>query len=212
MSAQRLVALLFIAATAACTAASADPQATASALSAQPPPELLALAGHYDGAWTISGVDAMGNTKTVSSWTDSLDLGNPVVLADRAYISATDHMTFASGGTHDQDFAEGFFLNADGSLGDRYYVVSGQTVRETPIADHVFTFAQTASPQELASLGFMNAASGEHVTTEVITFDADGADVSRLTRVTTVHWKDGAGQDRWTQAVTLQGFHRHTRP
>jgi hypothetical protein len=35
-----------------------------------------------------------------------------------------------------------------------------------------------------------------------------GVETHRISRLTTVSWKDREGKDRWLQFVSLQGFHK----
>ena len=172
---------------------------------------LTALTGIYTGEWATMGVDANGNPIAKSSWTDFVKTGTITVTEDREYVSAHDHMVFADGTTHDLMWNEGFLRKPDGATGARFIEIFGQTVIETAIGPGLFSYAQSATPEELASLGFLNASFGEHVTVKVVTSEPDGSHEERVTRVTTVHWQLASGEDRWTQMVTLQGHHRHTQ-
>lgn len=210
-----LSAALFLAA-AACTTTSGgqptDDQASGGGKADGDEDPLTALTGIYTGEWATMGVDASGNPIAKSSWTDLVKTGTITVTEDREYVSAFDHMVFADGTTYDLSWNEGYLRKPDGSTGARFIEIMGQTLIETAIAPDTFSYAQSATPQELASLGFRNASFGEHVTVKVVTSEPDGSHDERITRVTTAHWVLASGEDRWTQTVTLQGHHRHTQP
>ena len=95
----------------------------------------------------------------------------------------------------------------DGTLGDQFIESFGQTTRMTQLSENVWTYATPAQAEELASLGFLNVSSGQHVATKVVT-NEEGIETHRVTRVTTVNWTDQAGQDQWIQFVSLQGVHQ----
>ena len=56
-------------------------------------------------------------------------------------------------------------------------------------------------------MGFPKGAAGRHVVVKVITNEA-GVETHRISRVTTVSWRDHEGKERWSQFVSLQGFHK----
>ncbi len=64
-----------------------------------------------------------------------------------------------------------------------------------------------ATPQELAQLGFSKIISGQHVIVKIINHE-EGKETHRISRVTTVNWRDAEGKERWIQYVSLQGFHK----
>ena len=172
---------------------------------------LARLAGPFDGEWTIFGVDANGATKTVTHWTDHATTAAPVTSGDRVTVEATDTMTF-DGMPHPitKTWTEGYFLTADGSIGDRFVDQNGAVTLEKEIAPNTFTMVETATAADLAQLGFTRAVSGTHVTVKVVTTDGQ-TDVERISRVTTVQSKDESGADKFVQMVTMQGAHRHAR-
>jgi hypothetical protein len=47
------------------------------------------------------------------------------------------------------------------------------------------------------------------VTVKTVARDG-GVETERVSRVSLEHWKTAAGEERWTQMVTLDGWHRHT--
>jgi len=64
-----------------------------------------------------------------------------------------------------------------------------------------------AAEQELARLRFPKGASGRHVVVKVVATE-QGVETHRITRVTTLSWKDNGGQERVLQFVSLQGYHK----
>jgi hypothetical protein len=146
----------------------------------------------------------------LATWVDTVTTGMPMVTADRAFFVATDSMDFGGGAPPmQQTFNEGFLRNKDGSIGDHFIEAFGQVTVDHEISPGVFTYAQPAAVQELQQLGFTTAVDGTHVTTKVVILES-GTPVEHVTRLSTVHWKDASGADKYTQLVTLQGEHRHT--
>lgn len=179
----------------------------------QAPAEVKAIAGTYAGAWTIYGVDEAGQPLKRAAWTDVIKAENPVVKGDRAFVNVTDEMTFEGGRIPPRKTQgmEGYFINKDGSLGDYFFEGAGQTYRFQRLAKDTWAYVVAADPRELAQLGFSNVVSGQHALIKVITSE-QGVETHRISRVTTVNWKDAEGKDRWTQFVSLQGFHKRQSP
>lgn len=177
------------------------------------PKEVRAIAGTYAGAWTLFGVDENGQAVKRAAWTDIIRAENPVVKSERAYVTVTDEMSFEGGRIPPRKTqgAEGYFLNKDGSLGDYYFETAGQIYRFQKLSPETWAYVVTADARELAQLGFSNVISGQHVLVKVITSE-QGVETHRISRVTTVSWKDAEGKERWTQFVSLQGFHKRQSP
>ena len=93
------------------------------------------------------------------------------------------------------------------ALGDYFIEISGQTNRMVKVGENVSSYITPADAQELGRLGFPNDASGQHVLVKVVT-NEQGAETHRITRLTTVTWKDQEGKERTLQFVSLQGHHR----
>jgi len=172
------------------------------------PKEVAALQGTYTGSWTSFGIDAQGQVVRRMAWTDSMKAQLPVREGGRAYVATVDEMRIEGRPTPMKvEGKEGYFLNPDGKLGDYFIETFGQVYRMHRLSDEVWSYTVAAQPQELVQLGFPKGASGRHVVVKVINQEA-GAETHRITRVTTVNWKDGDGKERWIQYVSLQGFHR----
>jgi hypothetical protein len=71
----------------------------------------------------------------------------------------------------------------------------------------VWGYAVPASAQELGQLGFPKDALGQHVLIKVVTKER-GVETHRISRLSTVNWKDKDGKEHWLQFVSLQGFHK----
>ncbi|MGB7921741.1 MAG: hypothetical protein WCF57_00720 [Pyrinomonadaceae bacterium] len=179
----------------------------------QVPAEVKAIAGTYTGSWTMYGVDEKGQTVKRVAWTDVIKAENPVATGDRAYVSITDEMTFEGGRIppRKSQGTEGYMLNADGSLGDYFIEVSGQRYRMQKLGKDAWAYAAPADPREVASLGFSNVLSAQHALVKVVTQE-EGIETHRISRLTTVNWKDAEGKQRWTQFISLQGFHKRQTP
>jgi len=105
---------------------------------------------------------------------------------------------------------EGYFLTKDGGLRDYFIETAGQTYRMIKVGENVWSYTTRADAQELGRLGFPKDASGHHVLVKVVT-NEQGVETHRISRLTTVSWKDTEGKERWLQFVSLQGFHRRQR-
>jgi hypothetical protein len=183
----------------------ADPEGTPGA----PPKEVRDLVGTYTGSWAMFGIDAKGEVVKRVAWTDTIKAEKPEVKGDRAYVSTTDEMTFEGGKIPPIKVQgkEGYFLKKDGGLGDYFVETSGQTSRMVKVGENVWSSTTPAAAQELARLGFPKGASGQHVLVKVVTKE-QRVEAHRVSRLTTVNWKDQEGKERWLQFVSLKGFHK----
>ena len=175
----------------------------------QIPKEVAAIAGTYTGTWTMYGIDDKGQIIKRVTWTDTIKAENPQIKDDRAFVTITDEMLFEGiyAPPRKSVGAEGYLLNKDGSLGDYFMEFGQMRYRMQRLNKDVWSYVVTASPSELASLGFKNIISGQHILVKVITYE-QGIETHRISRLTTVNWKDADGKDRWIQFVSLQGFHK----
>ena len=175
----------------------------------QIPKEVTDLTGTFTGAWTLLGIDEKGQPVKKMAWTDIIKGENPMVKGDRAYITTTDEMSFEGGKIPPMKIkgTEGYFINQSGSLGNYFIESFGQTYLVLKLSDNVWTYTMPATPQELAQLGFSKVISGQHVIVKVISQE-EGKETHRISRVTTVRWKDVEEKERWIQYISLQGFHK----
>jgi hypothetical protein len=175
----------------------------------QIPRELLDLVGTYSGEWVMFGVDEKGQVVKKAAWTDTIKVGNPVIKGDRAMVSNSDEMIFEGGKIPPRKYqgSEGYFINADGSLGDYFIESFGKTTKMQKLAENMWVYGIAAAPQEVAQLGFSNITSAQHVLVKVVTRE-NGVEIHRISRITTVNWKEKDGRERSTQFVSLQGFHK----
>lgn len=181
----------------------------ASILTAQEvPEEVKAMAGTYTGSWSIFGLDQEGTIVKKMSWTDVIVAQNPVIQDGQAYVSTIDNMVF-EGNIPPQKIVgkEGYFLNEDGTLGDYFMEMAGQTLKMTMIDKDVWTYTSPVNPYEYSMLGFTNVIYAKHVMVKVITREDEG-ETHRISRVTTVHWTGKDNKEHWIQFISLQGFHR----
>mgnify|MGYP001614329205 CR=1 FL=1 len=173
------------------------------------PKEVRALEGNYTGSWTLYGIDEKGDVVKHMAWTDTMKAVGPEVMGDRALVNTTDEMTFEGGQIppFKVQGKEGYFLNKEGGLGDYFIETSGQTNRMVKVGENVWSYTTPAAAQELGRLGFPKDASGQHVLIKVVTKE-QGAETHRISRLTTVNWKDTESKERALQFVTLQGYHK----
>jgi hypothetical protein len=174
-----------------------------------PPKAVHDLVGTYTGSWTLLGVDEKWQVVKRMAWTDTIRAQNPEVKGDRAFVSTTDEMTFEGGqiAPFKVQGKEGYFLKKDGVLGDYFIETLGQTNRMVKVGNNVWSYTTEAAAQELGRLGFPKGASGQHVLVKVVTRE-QGVETHRISRLTTVSWKDKEGKEHWLQFVSLQGFHK----
>ena len=179
---------------------------------AEVPKEVRDLEGTWTGVWATYGIDEKGEVVKRASWTDTLKSGGAEVKGDRAYVTWTSEQVFdgAKGPTRKTEGKEGFFLKKDGTVGDNFLEMFGQTTRVTKLSDTAWSYATTAAPQELTALGFPKGATGQHVVVKMVTKE-QGVETHRITRVSTVIWTDKDGKERTTQFVSLQGHHKREK-
>src|SRR5258708_37927550 len=172
------------------------------------PNEVASLAGTYTGNWVLFGIDKSGQPVKRMAWTDTMTASNPTVKNGQAFVSTVDEMKFEGGAIPSMKMpgTEGYYLAKDGALGEYYMEMAGKTTKMQRISKVSWVYAADANPGELAQLGFSKVVSGQHVVVKVVTTE-NGNETHRISRVTTVNWKDGEGKDRWIQYVSLQGQH-----
>jgi hypothetical protein len=175
----------------------------------QLPKEISDLTGTFTGEWSMFGIDASGQVVKKMSWTDIIKTENPVIKGDKAFVTTIDEMSFEGGKIPPRKFqgTEGYFINQDGSLGEYFIESSGQITKMQRLEKNVWAYATAASTQEMMQLGFTNVASAQHTLLKVVIQD-NGAETHRITRITTVNWKDKEGKEHWMQYISLQGFHK----
>jgi hypothetical protein len=76
------------------------------------------------------------------------------------------------------------------------------------VGENVWSYTTPpAAAQELGRLGFPKDATGQHVLVKVVTKE-QGVETHRISRLTTVNWKDKEGKERVLQFVSLQRYHK----
>ncbi len=181
------------------------------AMAEQVPAEVKALAGVYEGTWSMFGMNEKGEIVPKINWTDIMEAKNPACQDGRAYVATVDTMTFEGGiPPQKMEGKEGYFLNPDGSLGDYFFESYGQVQHMVKLDDRVWVYTAPSSPMELQMLGFPAAAAAKHVVVKVVAME-DGVETHRISRVTTVTWKDKEGRDCSRQFLSLQGVHKRKK-
>ncbi|MFC2163821.1 hypothetical protein ACFLT2_02345 [Acidobacteriota bacterium] len=173
------------------------------------PKEVRAMEGTYTGSWLMYGIDKKGEIIKSTAWTDTMEVGGSEIEGDRAFVSTIDEMTFE--GDQIPPFKvqgkEGYYLRKDGGLGAYFIETAGQMYRMVKVGENVWSYTTPAATQELSWLGFPENASGQHVLVKVVT-NEQGVETHRISRLTTVNWKDNEGKEQVLQFVSLQGYHR----
>lgn len=172
------------------------------------PKELTALVGTFTGSWTMFGINDKGDVVPRMKWTDVITITKPTVEKDRVLVETVDEMTFTEPKypVRKTRGKEGYYLNKDGSLGDYFIEMNGSVTRMVKVEEDVWAYSTKAAPQELTMLGFPQGSTGKHVLVKVVTHDGN-KESHRISRITTVHWTDKAGERQWRQYVSLQGVH-----
>lgn len=172
------------------------------------PKELTELTGTFSGTWTMSGINEKGEVVPRMKWDDVITISKPTLEKDRIVVNVIYEMKFIEPKypTRKTTFKEGFFLKGDGSLGEYFIDMNGSIIRMIRLAEDVWTYTAEASSQELGMLGFPAGSTGKHVLVKVITRDGEKM-AHRITRVSTVKYKDKTGQTKTLQYVSMQGVH-----
>ncbi|HEY8563355.1 MAG TPA: hypothetical protein VIL74_23455 [Pyrinomonadaceae bacterium] len=175
------------------------------------PAEVQAIAGTFTGSWTSYAVNDKGEIVKQAAWTDVIKAEKPTAAADRAYVETIDEMTFEGGRIPPQKITgkEGYLLNKDGSLGDYFIEIFGQTIPMKRLSKDTWAYSVAANPQEFRALGdrFVSAT---HVLVKTTLMDG-AVETHNISRITTLKWKDAEGKERLTQFVSLQGQHRKAK-
>lgn len=166
------------------------------------------IVGTYRGEWKMFGRDAAGLIVEKSAWSDELIAANLTDLKDRAYVEVEDTMTFADGTKRVSKFHEGFFANADGSAGDRFYEIAGDIVIFKKLDPNNWSFLTAPSSGELSWMGFAlgEVLGATNVTIKSTTYEG-AIDTDNVSRITTVQLKDASGAIRVLQFTSMQGYH-----
>lgn len=184
------------------------PSVMADSKQSEIPSEVRSLEGTYTGSWTMFGIDRKGDVIKNMAWTDTIEARDPRVEANRAFVSTTNVMVFEGG--HVPPFKmqgkEGYALKPDGSLGNYFIEINGQTHQMARVGENVWSYTAAARSNELNRLGFPANASGQHVLVKVVTSE-QGAETHRISRLTMVSWKDKQGKEQVTSFVSLKGYH-----
>lgn len=172
------------------------------------PKEVKDLLGTYTGSWIMYGIDSKGEIVEKMKWTDTIEAKNPEIKDGRAFVTTVDKMKF-EGGIPPQEIngTEGYFLNEDGSLGDYYFESFGQVYKMVKLDKETWVYSVPAIPGRLSFLGFKDVISGRHVVVKEVSKE-EGTEFHRISRVTTVNWKDQDGKSRWKQFISLRGYHK----
>ncbi len=175
------------------------------------PAEVQAIAGTFTGSWTSYTLNDKGEVVKQAAWTDTIKAEKPNALADRAYVETVDEMIFEGGRIPPQKVPgkEGYMLNKDGSLGDYYIEIFGQTIPMKRLSKEVWAYSTPATAREFSMLG-ERFISGIHALVKTTTIE-QGVETHSITRITTARWKDAEGKERLTQFVSLQGQHKKSK-
>lgn len=168
-----------------------------------------ALAGAYTGKWEHFGFDAEKEKIVLkSSRTEDVAARQPVRTVDRLAITGACVHTVA-GNPFKVVFLEGYFVDEQGHLGDRFFEIDNQLTRMPGQGEGAFTFVSEFNPHDSYSLGLLpeDVVAGKHVTVRVVSMDGK-AELEHISRVTTVSFRKAKGVVETVQFVSLKGSHR----
>jgi len=172
------------------------------------PSDLQKLVGTFQGKWTMFGINDKGDVVQRMAWTDTITCANPLTSDDKVFVTTVSEMAIEGSTTKRKwEGKEGYILNKDKSLGSYFIESRGQVQKMVKLNDTTWTYVSPAASQELGALGFPANAKGEHVLVKVVTRE-NNVETHRISRVTTVSWKNKEGTEQWLQFVSLQGYHR----
>ena len=107
---------------------------------------------------------------------------------------------------YNMEFKEGFYLE-NNEIVKHFFTLANEEIEEIKIDDNTFVYSQIIAPHEFAQLGFKNAVEGKHTVTKVI-LNIDKTEIHKITRITTIIWKDENGELQNIQFVSMTGYHK----
>ncbi|MBK8253244.1 MAG: hypothetical protein IPK82_11335 [Polyangiaceae bacterium] len=175
---------------------------------------LNAKAGTYEGSWSLSGLDADGQTALVYQWTDIALANQPTVESTRAYLHVEDTLTFTFGfmGTQKQNWLEGVLLHPDGTFGNQFVEQDGVVTLLVEVEPNHFEYQTSLSMYDLALVEGLtkdNLIEGHHTITKVITYP-NGVETHTITRETHVEYADSTNATVIQNFESLTGEHKKT--
>ena len=165
------------------------------------------IAGVYIGEWEVYGPEKAGKSNLLASWTDSLVAKDPILENGKAFVTVTDAMHFKNGIVYNRKFTEGYLVNADGSIGSRYFELNGIIVLESPLGADTWAFETKVDPSELKEMGFdpIFVIFAKHITNKAVT-KYKGQETEWITRTTTVLLRENE-QVSTIQFLSMKGHH-----
>lgn len=102
------------------------------------PKEVRALEGTYTGSWTMYGVNDKGEVVKRAAWTDTMRATGAQIKGNRALVTTIDEMVFEGGRIPPREYSgtEGYYLKADGALGDYFIESQGANAAYGPRQRH----------------------------------------------------------------------------
>ena len=171
------------------------------------PQRVQQMAGRFTGTWTSFSYKD-GHPVKRASWTDALICDKPTRVGNKTIVEFHAESTFpGQSRTRKRQWKEGYFLNDEGGLADRYVEYFGTVYRLKQISPTTWVYALPMASTEFAQMGFPGAIRGEHVII-VSEQTESGVDTRRMTRLTSVVHKNKDGKEITTQFVSLRGFHK----
>jgi len=164
------------------------------------------IAGNYVGNWEMYGYRG-DQLQKIMAWTDTVKTSQPIQEKDRVYVKCENTMTYANGGSYILHWTEGYFMNADGSAGDRYFNTNDVISIEREISPELWIIEATAYPQELGQLGLPEGATGKHMTVKKVTHH-EGYNVEWILRYTIAYWTTQEGPQS-KEFLSMKGYHKH---
>ena len=166
------------------------------------------LVGTFEGAWTLTGLDASDTPTEGMSWTDVAIGSAPRIEDDRALVDVQNDM---DGGTwtYTMTFNEGVMIEEDGSMGAYFMDIEGAVTFLTETTPGTWTYQEDLTPNDLSMMANVtedNLITGWKQSSKVITFPED-IERHDITTVTHVEYDPGSGS-QIVEFTSLVGYHQ----
>ncbi len=166
------------------------------------------LVATFEGAWTLSELDATDTPVEAMTWTDVAVGSNPRIEDDRALVDVQNDM---DGGTwtHSMEFNEGVMIEEDGSMGAYFIDIDGAVTFMTETSPGTWTYQEELTSNDLSMMTNVtqdNLITGWKQSTKVITHP-DGVERHDVSAVTHVEY-EGEDGPQTVEFTSLVGHHQ----
>ncbi len=170
-----------------------------------------AIAGTYEGSWTMYGLDASDESTVAMTWTDVSTATDPTADDTRAWASVLDIMDTDQYGQMESEFIEGYMIEDDCSVGVRFMEMDGVVTEMPEIEDGHSQWQTELNTSELwfyENVDTTNLVSGYHTTDKLVSYP-DGLETHEVTRTTHIEYTSGS-DTVVVDFVSMEGSHQKT--